>query len=76
MRVLPRGYTYMERFEGFADSSVADSVVWRSRLLDEPRTQGFELVHVFDSLRDVPYLCLVSERDRRIEVRTDGLHRP
>lgn len=45
--------------EGLSDSGVTNGIIRSSWLLDEPWLEGFKLLHVLDSLRDIPDLYRV-----------------
>jgi hypothetical protein len=46
-----------------SDSSMSNNIIGSSRLLDEPRLDRFEDLHVFDSLWDIPDLVSVDHED-------------
>lgn len=60
MSVFTCSDAYSVPLECFPDGCVSNNIVWCCRLFDEPRFEGFELLHVFDCLRDVPDLCFGS----------------
>ena len=60
--VLSGSDTDAVRLEGLSDGGVSDRVVRSGGLLDEPGLEGLKLLHVLDSLRDVPDLCMGSAR--------------
>jgi hypothetical protein len=67
--VLPGSDSDTKGLESLADGSVTNDIVRGSRLLDEPRLEGLEDLHVLDRLRDVPYLCTISaESEAEFEV--------
>jgi hypothetical protein len=56
MCVLSCCNTDVKGLEGFSDSGVSNSIIRCGRFFDEPRLEGFKLLHVFNSLWDVPDL--------------------
>jgi len=56
MAHLASGYTNSIRFEGFADCFVSKDVVWGGWLLNEPRFELFEMLHILDSFWNRPDL--------------------
>lgn len=54
---LARGDADSVWFQGFADGLVAEDVVRRGGLFDEPGLKFRELLHVFNCFRDGPDLC-------------------
>ncbi len=56
MSVFTCSHADTVRLQGFPDRGVSDDVVRCGGLFDEPRFEGFELLHVFDGLRDIPDL--------------------
>lgn len=51
----------IDGFEGFSNGSVSHGIIGSSRLFNEPRLQGFELLHVLYSLRHIPDLWIKKE---------------
>lgn len=56
MGVLSGSHSDAVWLEGLSDSGVTNGIIGSSWLLDEPWLEGFKLLHVLDSLRDIPDL--------------------
>lgn len=56
----------IDGFEGFSNGSVSHGIIGSSRLFNEPRLQGFELLHVLYSLRHIPDLWIKRVRNLRM----------
>jgi hypothetical protein len=56
VRVLTGGDANAVWLESLADGGVADGIIRRCGLLNEPRLERLELLHVLDSLWDIPDL--------------------
>lgn len=48
--------TDIEGLEGLSNGRVSNGIIGSGRLFNEPRLQGLKLLHVLNSLRDIPDL--------------------
>lgn len=75
MGVFTGSDTDTVRLECLSDSRVTDNIIRSSGLLDEPRLDGLEDLHVLDSLGDVPDLYSGLAKSSKQEARrTVGIH--
>lgn len=56
MSVFTCGDADIDGFKGLSNGGVTDCIIGGSRLFNEPRLQGFKLLHVLNGLRDIPDL--------------------
>ena len=56
VRVFASRDANAQGFQSFANGRVAENVIWRCRLFNEPRLDGCQVANPFNGLRHVPHL--------------------